>query len=367
MNATHWVWKMMILWLLAGLTACGGTCERDPLTCEPTAVSRRTVSATLTATPVTHTAGERAPRARATEGAATTAASGTFLKSITAAHETPPTPTAPVEATREGDSQPQATGAAATTAKMTTSNGNEISAPAPVSEYARYFPTALGTLWIYTITLGETTPLAYHEVIWQEDGQTRLAFERRRLSPAEDVQKAPELVLFVSNPNYRTNVSLGNEVQIQVVQDDMGLFEGVEQLSWYVDRSEGIKVVEALQYPDDYVLLPPGQKDMPSFSLRTLFFDHPTDVGRSMFPGSGEDMVLTGVTPELPTGDSEGCPCLHFVRTIEPSGSWSDALDVGIVEETWYGEDIGLIRLEQRIGEQVTMIWSLQQVMQTVP
>ena len=76
----------------------------------------------------------------------------------------------------------------------------------------------------------------------------------------------------------------------------------------------------------------------------------------------GDVLIFVGVDTNVP--GYQGLNCLHFTRQVSAKeisgGENPDYLDKGFAEDTWFAKDKGLVRFEQKIDGQTSMVWTLE-------
>lgn len=166
-------------------------------------------------------------------------------------------------------------------------------------------------------------------------------------------------------------------VELDVVEDEFGIFEGYKQVFWAITPSGGVMAHEVITHSVDSSGAPRGDpwggwggKD--GYSMRISFFARKPGTAISM--GKRKDseeasdrLLFTGIE-KVP--EEDGAVGLHFVRTVaaqeeektkvpgfpdEKSGN----IGKGFTEDSWFVKDRGLVRREQKVGGKTSMTWKL--------
>jgi len=241
----------------------------------------------------------------------------------------------------------------------------ELSGPSvefPVDNPADYFPMDVGREWSYLITIGETEPLIYQEVVWPTSTGSVLSSTRGRLALASREGDTFLLELRVKSRAVEQGpLSYPEGVELEILTDDLDFYEDSQQVFWAILTSPRYMTHEVVTFSQYGIRAPTGwpiQED--GFSMRLLFVgEEGVSVGMGEDPA--DEVMFIGVDTDVP--GYEGKALLQFRRTVkegEPMpGRPRDYLDSGFIENTWFAEGEGLVRLEQRVGGQVSMTWNL--------
>lgn len=242
--------------------------------------------------------------------------------------------------------------------------------PPPVKgEPSDYFPTGVGAKWVYEIEVGEVDPLYYRETVWPVGEEDAWVYSTRgRFFLADGLQKTFMLEMKVKGVAAKQGLleyPIGVELEIE--KDELGIFEGAKKVFWAVIPSQ-FMAHEVVTYPSDMLGAPTstwgawGQED--GFSVRLVFFAEKPGVAISMGEEPKDKLLFVGVETHLPRYEGESL--LYFLRTVEPAeseeGEAPSYLDNEFTEDTWFAKGKGLVRLEQRVNGETSMVWTLIQM-----
>jgi len=247
----------------------------------------------------------------------------------------------------------------------------------PAGGAADFFPSRPGTSWKYSVRVNnEIDPLDYEETVWPMPGDHSVVyasrkrlFARDRLGPGGNVRDYFLEVSVKGKAETQGPLKYPNGVELQIKQDDLGIFEDTKAVFWSVSGPGAgrFHVVLVKTYPSHRAPTGGqwggwGQGD--GHSARWLFFaDRPmTGISR---PKSPEELVFLGLDDvEVENSRKE---CLHFTRRVsesqesdessDPRGS--SELDRSFQEDYWFARGLGLVRLVQSIDDHQTMVWTL--------
>lgn len=241
---------------------------------------------------------------------------------------------------------------------------------AVVGEPSDYFPTSTGMKWVYQIEIGEVEPLKYKVTSWpQGDSEVTYGTKERFLVLTE--KKPPKTFLLeiqVKGPAAKQGPVLEykNGVELDIEKDELGIFDEAKQVFWAMSPGGPFRVFEIVTYSPDTIGAPTsswgswGQED--GYSMALLFFGEKPGISIGMAE-SPDTLLFVGVDTQVP--QYEGTPLLHFRRIVESSekekGEEHGYLDKGFTEDRWFARGKGLVRLEQKVEEETSMIWTLIQ------
>jgi hypothetical protein len=227
----------------------------------------------------------------------------------------------------------------------------------------------VGQKWVYSITIGETEPIKYTEVMRPMGSATIVSAQRSRFLPLLKGSPPRSFRLeFCVKASATTQGPLRypEGVEIGIVKDELGVFEGVERVFFAVTPSPRYEVLLVTSFPPDSSSYSGswGSWDAkPGHAMRLLFFGEKpyTRIGLGRDPK--DDLLFVGPEDASPMRGLSG-PVLHFKRTVQPAERdrdtpEGDVLNQGFSEETYWGLGKGLIFLRQVIGGKTSMTWDL--------
>jgi len=223
-----------------------------------------------------------------------------------------------------------------------------------------YFPTKVGMKWTYEVIIGNVKPLEYKITSWPLGGDRSISYISRGLLLFDIPEKKSGHILefMVSKTAKKQGpfeYPLG--VELKVLQDDLGIYHDVEKIFFAVANYKGNRfMANQINLYSSFNAPTMGSWGMwgqgSGSSIQLMFFgDSP---GLQMGMGTEPEDVL------LFLGFEGGE--LHFQRSVIGNTEMNDGNDYinsGFVEDTWYRKGIGLVRLEQRVGGKISMIWRL--------
>jgi hypothetical protein len=233
-----------------------------------------------------------------------------------------------------------------------------------------FLPTEIGTEWTYAIEIGETDPLKYSEVVWPT-GDSAMLYSNISLFPVlfASEEKPEKFLLTIrvkGSPPKQGPFEYNNAAELEVVKDDLGVYEGAKQIFWLISPGRfQLRVVEAITY--DPSLAPGEFAREDGYSQKLLLLDclpglsYEERMGWDMENMSAETLTSLLHTTDFP--QYEGTLVLHYQRIVESDEKREATgyLNNGFTEDTWFAEGKGLIRLEQKVDGKVSMIWTLDQ------
>jgi hypothetical protein len=243
-----------------------------------------------------------------------------------------------------------------------TETGRQLTPP---GEPAEYFPFTPGLRLEYLITLGQAEPLNFEIIEWPMGGNRGMASEQRGRFLPHVRKEAYTLILQVEGPAPQQGPFQWDGVKVQVVEDELGIFDNVQELFWSRSRSGDFNIMEVRTYSPDSPGAPTGSWGVPGSSggnsSRIMFFGGSPGTEMSFKSGrddsqeSPEKLAFLGI-------DNGG---LHFVRTVKEhkrgpdESDDADVLNHGFEEHAWFVRGRGLVRLEQRVRGVPSMTWQL--------
>ncbi len=224
-----------------------------------------------------------------------------------------------------------------------------------------YFPTDIGLKWIYQISISETVPQSYRETAWPL-GESNLTYSSRGYflgAIQDESQKSQRLAIRVKNLADKQGpleFPLGR--QLDVVEDELGIFREVKHAFWAVNTSHRyavhlVEIHDAMYSPMGSSM---GWRD--GYSIRLIFFSSKPGLQIGLGEDAMDALLFDGVDDQVQ--GYRGEQLLHFVRTVKASKERNSDLDAGFVEHTWFAKGKGLVRLEQKINGKTSMTWTLE-------
>jgi hypothetical protein len=239
----------------------------------------------------------------------------------------------------------------------------------PAGDPQEYFPIAMGTTWTYDITIGPGEPLSYQTRKWPMGDHAMVQSVRGRYWGAmkhleEGKTTSLKLKLRVAGRTTDCPMATANAVKLDVVQDDLGIFEDAEAVYFTrISDESDCEWVLVTVYSMNGIGAPTGSWGAPSstdngFSSRMIFFGDGFGIRITMDGEDAEDHLLC---VGLERG-ARNVELVRFTRTVDArsdSDAEREVLNRGFTEDTWYQRGRGLVRLEQTIDGQRTMTWEL--------
>jgi hypothetical protein len=248
--------------------------------------------------------------------------------------------------------------------------------PAPKPPPGRpqdFFPLATGTTWRYEITIGPAEPLDYYESEWPWGKGRRLTCTRRL--PVRDFKEAQAkdhfLELRLKGEADQPVSMFPNGYEIEVVQDDLTLFQPARALYFATRVEGGFEAAIVATYPaeDDSMSRGPwgswGNANAPDgHGFRLSFFGQKPGTEIAFGKNPHDHLLFVGVVENHAEIKGSPGPLLHFRRRVDPSEREDDHepsyLDKGWTADLYYGRGLGLVRLEQRVEGVRSMVWTLK-------
>jgi len=212
-----------------------------------------------------------------------------------------------------------------------------------------YFPLDIGREWHYQITLNESeTVLGFREIFWPiGDGDVAFCYNTTQYFYGK-IGETYSLVLKVKEKAEKQGERFQwpNGVRIEVLEDELNLFRGTEEIFWATTggiAGQRFMAQQVITYPG-YDSPTQGYQEGYSTNL-IFFFDEPyTSIGM------GEDPVdrLFFIGPDPYYDDGMG-----FVRTVYLEE------DTLLTEAIRFKKGKVLDKLVQVVDEKTTMEWNL--------
>ena len=211
-----------------------------------------------------------------------------------------------------------------------------------------YFPVKEGTEWSYEIKLERTLPLTYEVTSWPSGK----VYHRIPVIPEYYPWQSDRYHLKIAVRDYDETDGV---VSLNIIEDDLGFFNNADFVWWELsDVKDGLVVDQKLEYikstsqPREFLV---------GISTRAIFFNGDAGKSKSYVTGEEDSLKFVGIDDKVP---GYKAPCLHFVREVKKGNGRYPYADKGFTEDVWYAPDIGLVRLEQKVEGQNSMIWTLE-------
>lgn len=156
-------------------------------------------------------------------------------------------------------------------------------------------------------------------------------------------------------------------MKLAVKQDDAGIFKGAYAVYYAMPLSGGFNVIQIVDYPpakDYFPSTAPPTTDIEGVrgrSQRIIFIAEKPLIKKVLSEDSSDTIRFIGIDAGLP--GYVGQPLLHFRRTVEgtkqETGVTPSELDKEFTENMWFAKGKGLVRLEQQIEGESSMLWIL--------
>lgn len=211
-----------------------------------------------------------------------------------------------------------------------------------------YFPAEAGMRWTYQITVGKILPLYSRQIQWETDSGEKIAsFYTGHYLPRPREKKVFSLVIGIIR-KWGKNPAIA---EIKVEKDELGVFKGAKRIFWEIIDDEnyeyaegGYQIYERITYPSSHPDAPPDSSR--GMSTRTLMFSgEPGDFIEYDYGHDHEGLVFDGSQSDL----------ILFTRGVLRD----ESSDSNFIEKTIFRREKGIIWLEQKIGNEVSMVWKL--------
>lgn len=245
----------------------------------------------------------------------------------------------------------------------------------PRGHPSEFFPSVPGTRWVYEVELGDLAPVTYSETAWpMGDGRSAVyanrGFLRGAVLRGETEKHTFALVMCVKGPaKTQGPLKYPNGVELEIGTDELGIFDDSKQVFWAISSSGRFMANLVVTYDPDTT--PGAPRDGPyhgwglgdGSSMRLVFFGDKPGIGIGL-KGSPDTLRFIGMEHGVESLD--GVDCLHFVREVvaaeHRAGEKPVAFEQKFTEDTWFARAKGLVRLEQKIEGQTSMVWKLKSV-----
>lgn len=217
-----------------------------------------------------------------------------------------------------------------------------------------YFPHAVGTTWTWEIRLDKAIPMQNWVTYWPQAGKL-IAYRDKFLIAFWD----DTYVLTLEVVDLVNSIQVGEEnlsgVELQIVRDDLGVFQGANRLYWVFKPSDKDLVVEVVSgLPGSSVSGQPSVvQGQEGISARPIFFDgsvkQESDYTFPWNPYTADDVLSF----EGAVGDT-----WTFVRKVAAEDP-EDPRYAAFTETVTYKQGVGMTSLRQEVGGTTSMTWTL--------
>ncbi|PIR94846.1 hypothetical protein COT95_01945 [Candidatus Falkowbacteria bacterium CG10_big_fil_rev_8_21_14_0_10_37_6] len=229
-----------------------------------------------------------------------------------------------------------------------------------------YFPCEVGNEWTYDIKIGSKYPLYRNITKWPlGDGEiSYLNCGYLAIMETEKVQN-PKLILKVKQKAEKQGpLEYPNGYEIEIIQDDIGIYRDAEQVFWCISKSGRYQVIEVVTYPSFRSPARSGQwgswDNGNGYTMKLLMFGESPGIMISIESHSPAKLYFNG-----PAGNNK----LEFIRIYEKTNdddndlptkkTAGEHLDSAFTEKLLYEKGKGLESLVQMMGDEFLMSWSL--------
>jgi hypothetical protein len=227
------------------------------------------------------------------------------------------------------------------------------------SSQNKYFPINKGDVISFDVQVFEP-PLSYTMIKWLYlDGIGKKVDTIRRVSNVRmDNETQGTLTFKVGDKNDFFCMN-GSSVDIEIVEDTLGLYSLADKVMWENDAPNEFN--EVILYSSNSILnssdpsgistISYGCSDKPLYFQKEGFekaISFKKDLPIDWILNDGIDINVPGY---------EGRRLMHFQRQVLP-GENNNYINQGFTEDTWYAPGVGLVRLEQWINGEMSMLWT---------
>ncbi len=251
---------------------------------------------------------------------------------------------------------------------------NPVGLVATLGQPSEYFPTDVGRKWTYKIkTFGEDNkPLNTEVVIWPS-GANSIAYKSVGiyLNFKDRNTEEHDLILQVKDKAKKQGpFAFESGVEVEILKDDLNIYGTLHsernKLLWAPTSSGSFNVFQVIEHdpsrsPNSGPWGSYGSE--PGYSTRIIFFGEKP--GTCMSLGSESEDKTLFIGPEK----YKGIQSLHFKRMVAHKPNLNKSVkksetenyfESSFTEDAWYGRGVGLMYLEQKVADKVTMVWNLQ-------
>lgn len=222
----------------------------------------------------------------------------------------------------------------------------------PTISVADYFPTSLGSTWIYSIKLSPTGAYFSKDQFTRQGKDHILTNKRDQLKPTGNENDFRLTFRIKTKPQIQPPIDKIKSVEVEVVNDELGLFKGkgeTHRLFWSVPDCKMNQVIQVEMIHTDKLSAKQKAKgrSKDSFDTQFILTDPVLDGPMSLGDAVSKSFEFVGREDDR----------LHYRREV--ASDHTDKVGQAFTEDIWYKEGTGLIKLVQTIDGKTTMTWSL--------
>ncbi|MDD5098529.1 MAG: hypothetical protein PHD31_02325 [Candidatus Pacebacteria bacterium] len=204
-----------------------------------------------------------------------------------------------------------------------------------------YFPMKVGSEWLYRIDVKENGAIIHKETS---------AFNRREMIYPQN--KGNRLRIRIAKTvDKQCDTQYPDSLQLQIIEDDFKIFKYDQEIFWIK-----LGLSSSGTYMVNQVTTLKEASDE-SCAEKVLFIADRVNTGMSR-SGSKDEVIYLG--KEQINYEQQTIECMHFRRTVGSIDGSSVYWRKGFTEDSWYASDKGLIRMEQKVDDKISMVWNLE-------
>lgn len=216
-----------------------------------------------------------------------------------------------------------------------------------------YFPSQVGSRWVYRITLQPDVEPLWHRVVrWPLGTGEVVQSVRGRFYAAltNKSKKEFRLVMAVESPSQRQGqLEYRQGVRLRIEEDELGVFYKHDEVFWAIAPDGDVSEVMTVSEPNwssPVPGTPPGEQ---GWTRRYIFLTRPpgTEINEVSIPF--DTLLYLGRRDEQ----------LHFRRSVGLGDEQPSEIAKPFVEDIYFERGKGLVRLEQRVSGSRSMVWEL--------
>ena len=226
-----------------------------------------------------------------------------------------------------------------------------------------YFPQAVDTQWVYHVETGTRAPVLRRMTKWPMDGANQqipvVVVTRENFEPEAKEPQDPK-VLEIRVKRSSTPPAFPKdpiEIEYEILRDDLGFYRGHHSVKTEIRKIQNLwMVMQNVSYDKGSLRSPPEVADNPDIKFgyqeRFLFFWK----GGSLtldYDDHKEDLNYINITDSLP--GYKGQQVVRFRRFVKPEDSFGPELGQAISEDYWYAPQVGLVKFNQKIGDELSV------------
>lgn len=222
-----------------------------------------------------------------------------------------------------------------------------------------YFPQKIGSKWEYKITLGKAEAQSVIQTDWRISKNKVMTTEMRRRYLPKPGKLSYNLVLkVIGKAKTQGYLSYKDSVELKIEKDDLGFFPYIDKLFFASGKAGLISYILLVQQlSPNSPGAPTGSYGMPvaldGTSMRCFFFQD--KVGNGLAVNNSEVLVYLGKDNGM----------MHFLRKVSASDDYKKekvhktSIGCAFTEDYWFSRDIGLTKMVQKVGGNISMTWEL--------